>query len=120
MSEFRRDIEETSEAARDYFKAELDLFRLKLTEQATELVANLITRIILIAALLIPILMGFLAMGSYLSEFFGSITQGFLAAFGVSSLLLLAVFFLRKSLVANPIQDDLIKKFSQILFSDED
>jgi len=120
MSEFRRDVEQTSKAAQDYVKAEINLLRIQITEKTSEILATILARNIFLIAIVVPFFFGLMALGFYLSELLGSMALGFLAVTGVSFVILLLLYLLRKPLIVGPIQDGLIKRLAEILLDDED
>jgi hypothetical protein len=120
MNEFRRDVEQTSKAAQDYLKAEVDLLRIQLTEKASEILATIMARNVFVVAILLPVFFGYMALGFYLSELLDSMALGFLSVAGISALLLLLIYLLRKPLVIGPIQDGIIKRLGKTLLNDED
>ncbi len=119
MEGLKHDFEQTSQIIKEYVETEFALLKVELVEKSSKVLASLITRVALVALLILPFFFGLFALAFYLAEVFGSNAIGFgLVAGGITVLYIIGVVA-RKFLIGNPLQDLFINKFADILFKDD-
>ena len=119
MEGLKHDFRETKEIVEEYIRTELDLIKVELVERLSNDLAALLSRLMLFSLLLVPILFGFLALGFYFGELFGSSAKGFGLVAGCVIVLYVVGVVGRKFLIKNPLQDYLIKKLAQTIFESD-
>lgn len=109
-------IVELNEAVKNYVQTKLDLVKLSLLERITKFILYVIT--IQIAILFIFLIITFLATAFvfWYEQTFQSIFIGLLIALGFILILGLLFFIFQKKLITK----NLIKNFSEILFSEDE
>ncbi|MFB2118127.1 phage holin family protein [Parapedobacter sp. 2B3] len=91
MEEKRFSINGVYQKSKEYIDTRLRLFKLKLVERSSRLIASLITDGLKGVLAVFVIFYLSLALGFYLSELLGSSALGFLATGGIFVLLIIAV-----------------------------
>ena len=119
MEGLKHDIEQTSEAIKEYVKTEFALLKVEVVEKSSRVLASIISRTALLALLVLPFIFGLFALAFYLAEVLGNNAAGFgIVAGGIAVLYIIGVVA-RKFLIVNPLQDFFINKFAELLFEDD-
>lgn len=94
MEEKKFSINGVFQKSKEYIDTRFKLFKLKLVERSSRLIASLIVDVVKIVFALFVVFFLSLALGFYLSELLGSSSLGFLATGGIFILLiaLISVF----------------------------
>lgn len=119
MEGLKHDIEQTSETIKEYVKTEFALLKVELVEKSSWALASIISRAVLLALLILPIIFGLFALAFYLAEVYGSNAVGFgVVAAGITVLYIIGVVA-RRFLIVNPLQNFFINKFADLFFEDD-
>ncbi len=112
MEAKEENTEEILAQLRNYTKTQLELVKLRTIERVAVSGASLVSNALLFAVLAVSVLFLSVAGGFYLSQLFGSITQGFAAVGGFYVILTLVLLVVKKGLVEAPIKDKIISKLT--------
>ena len=105
-------IEDLFEKAEAYAKTNVELFKLRAADKLSEIVASLVSRIILILFFSLFFLMVNIGLAIWLGESTGHMYYGFFIVAGLYLIIALVIYALRKKIIKDPIIDGII---SQIL-----
>jgi len=104
-------FQDTEEKLKQYIQHRILLFRLQATDKASTVAATLITVSVIMVITLFLLIFASLTAGYWLANITGSLTAGFgIVALFYLVILLLGIFFLRKSM-----RNFLINKFIDLL-----
>ncbi len=99
-----------------YIQQQLDLVKLRLTENTSRTVAAMVTGIIIFGLASLFFLFISIALIIFLGDLTGEMYYGFLIVGGIYFLLILLLLLLRKSLIERPV----IRTVAKIFFEDEE
>jgi|SRR5690606_16927044 len=91
MEEKKFSLNGVFQKSKEYIDTRLKLFKLKLVERSSRLIASLIVDVVKLVFALFVVFFMSLALGFYLSELLGSSSLGFLATGGIFILLIALV-----------------------------
>jgi len=91
MEERKFSIKGVFQKSKEYIDTRFKLFKLKLVERSSRLIASLIVDVVKIVFAIFVIFFFSLALGFYLSELLGSTSLGFLATGGIFLLLIVLI-----------------------------
>jgi len=102
-------LEELTENISKYVKTNLDLIKYQATERSCAIGSKLIMNLVLLIVAGLLILFVSLGISSYLSEYYGNSSVGFMAVAGFYFVLGLILLIGRRSLMERPLRDELIR-----------
>ncbi|HUR30402.1 MAG TPA: phage holin family protein [Saprospiraceae bacterium] len=105
-------VEDLFEKAEAYFKTNIELAKLKLTDKVADVVGALVTQIAIILVIFFFFLMINMGIAFWLGTIVGTTHVGFIIVAGFYLLVCLLLFAFRKTILKNPISNSII---SQIL-----
>ncbi|MEX0635998.1 MAG: phage holin family protein [Ferruginibacter sp.] len=113
MLQQSENIEGLFEKAKDYVETRLELFKLKTALTTSEVVAELVGRIVLILFITIVVVLLNIGMALWLGEVLGKNYYGFLILAGFYSLLSVILYIFRKKWIKSPVSNAIIKKMTR-------
>jgi hypothetical protein len=94
-----------------YTHTTIELVKLQAIEKVAETGASLLASVIITLAGCMTLLMGSIGLAYFISQYTGNVYCGFFSVAGLYLILLLIFLVGRKSILAGPIRNSLIKKF---------
>ena len=113
MKEQSDNIEDLFEKAGDYVETRLELFKLKTALATSDVVSELVERLIMISIITILGMLINIGIALWLGELLGKNYYGFLALAGCYSILVVVVYFFREKLIKSPVANTIIKKMTR-------
>ncbi len=101
-------VEEIADSLKEYVEVRVEEVRLKVAEQSSGLIANLMARIIIFLAFAMTIIFASVSLAIALGNWWGSWGFGFLAVAGIYLLLAWLVWSLRESLIRIPMMNSIL------------
>ena len=112
LEERKELIEDLFEKAEAYAKTNMELLKLRAADKLSEIVASLVSRIIIIVFFSLFFLMVNIGLATWLGEITGHVYYGFFIVAGLYLVIALFIYAFRKKIIKDPIIDGII---SQIL-----
>ena len=113
MEQQSENIEDLFEKAGDYVETRLELFKLKTALTTSDVVSELVGRIVLVSFITIVVMMLNIGLALWPGDLLGKNYYGFLVLAGFYSLLAILMYFLREKLIESPVSDAIIKKMTR-------
>lgn len=103
-----------------YVHRRLEMLKLDVAEKSSLVISSVITTIVLVVLGLLTLLFASITLGLFLGSWLDSYGWGFAIVTGIYILVLLAVYFLRRRLVTNPVVSMVISGFFKKKENNED
>ncbi len=103
-------LEEVTTNVNAYLKTNIEIIKLELVEQASNIGSRLIANFLVLTVAFLFILFISLSAGFYLSNYFGNNYLGFMAVAGFYFIIGLVLLFGKKYLIENPMREKIISK----------
>lgn len=113
MEQQSEKIETLFEKAGDYVETRLELFKLKTALTTSDVVSELVGRVVLVSFITIVAMMLNIGLALWLGELLGKSYYGFLVLAGFYSLLAMLMYFFREKLIESPVSNAIIKKMTR-------
>ncbi|MBN2743020.1 hypothetical protein LX69_02487 [Breznakibacter xylanolyticus] len=111
MKTIGEEIKEWQEYLTSYANAEAELFKLRLIDRMTVLFSALITKVVILAFVLVSALLASVALAFWLGDTLKSLPLGFVIVSGAYLVLLVLFVILRQPLVEKPVLSLLLELF---------
>jgi hypothetical protein len=98
------------ETAGDYVETRIDLFKLKIADKSTEIIASLTGVIIIALITMVGFVILNIGLCLWLGDLTGKVYYGFFIVGGFYLLVAVLVFWLKEKWIKEPISDMIIKK----------
>ncbi len=105
-------VEDLFEKAEAYAKTSFEIYKLKTVDKMAEVVASLVTRLIVILFLSFFFLMINIGLAIWLGESMGHVYYGFFIVSGIYAIIAVCLYVFRDTIIKNPIVNSII---SQVL-----
>jgi uncharacterized membrane protein YdjX (TVP38/TMEM64 family) len=116
MEDLKKDISYVNDETQKAIANEVKLMKVELIENTSFYFASIFSRMLLLVFALITLVFLLLALGLFLQQFTGSLYISFgLVSAGLLLFLLIGALF-RKTLLAGPVQDAVIRELAPKLF----
>jgi uncharacterized membrane protein YqjE len=106
-------LESLFEKASDYFETRLELFKLKAAEKTSDIVSELMSRMVLLAFVSIFIIMLNIGIALVLGEMMGNTYYGFFVLAGFYAIAGLVFYLFRNKWIEEPVSNVIIKKMTK-------
>lgn len=113
MEQQSENIESLLEKAGDYVETRLEIFKLKTALTTSDVVSELVVRIVLVSFISIVVMMLNIGLALWLGELLGKSYYGFLVLAGFYSLLAILMYFFREKMIESPVSNAIIKKMTR-------
>lgn len=113
MEQQSENIESLLEKAGDYVETRLEIFKLKTALTTSDVVSELVGRIVLVSFITIVVMMLNIGLALWLGELLGKSYYGFLVLAGFYSLLAILMYFFREKMIESPVSNAIIKKMTR-------
>lgn len=113
MEHQSENIESLFEKAGDYVETRLEIFKLKTALTTSDVVSELVGRIVLVSFISIVVMMLNIGLALWLGELLGKSYYGFLVLAGFYSLLAILMYFFREKMIESPVANAIIKKMTR-------
>lgn len=110
MDDLKRDIDTTTRLSREYFESELNLAKVELIDESSQVLTSIVVRTLIFSFALLSIGFVCIALAFYLSSIYNSHSIGFgLVAAGL--ILLSVLLYVLRKYMLNPIIDNYFIRF---------